>query len=34
MVTTRLQVGDLITSAKVTDGLDYLVEPKGGPSTA
>ncbi|CAL5222330.1 g4676 [Coccomyxa viridis] len=31
---TQLQVGDLITDAKVTDGLEYLVEPKGAPSTA
>ena len=34
MVAERLQVGDVVTSAKVTDGLEYLVEPKGGPSTA
>ena len=29
-----LQVGDLITNAKVTDGLEYLQEPKGAASTA
>ena len=29
-----LQVGDTITNAKVIEGQDYLVEPKGGPSSA
>ena len=29
-----LQVGDTITNAKVLEGQDYLVEPKGGPSSA
>ena len=29
-----LQVGDTITNAKIVEGQDYLVEPKGGPSSA
>ena len=31
---TVLQVGDTITNAKIIEGQNYLVEPKGGPSSA